>query len=130
MACGAAGAARSEARSAWGLLAVAITAYGGTAIYYTVVPSAASKFPSVYDLGLFGFYPLAFAALVVFVRRQVSFAGALWIDSVLGAVVVAALGAAVVWPQLDGAHGLSVLGQLFFLLGDLGFWGSCWLRTP
>lgn len=124
VACGVTGLQRSRARGAWRLLALAIAAYGGTSIYYTLVPNAAESFPSVYDFGLVGFYPLVFAALIAFVRQQViGFSGGLWIDSVLGAVVLAAIGAAVVWPQLDAASSLTVVGQLLFLLGDLGFLG-------
>ncbi len=124
VACGMAGLGRSRARGAWRLLALAIAAYGVSSIAYTVVPNVADLFPSIYDLGLFGFYPLVFAALVVFVRHQVvGFSGALWIDSILGAVVLAALGAAAVWPLVDGASSLSVVGQLVYFLGDLGFLG-------
>ena len=122
--CGAAGLGRSRARLAWGVLALAIAAYGFSSIVYTLTPNVAELFPSPYDFGLFGFYPLVFAALVVFVRQQVpGLSGTLWMDSVLGAVVLAALGAAVVWPLLDGAAGLTVLGQLSYFLGDLGFLG-------
>ncbi len=122
--CGVARLGRSRARSAWGLLAVAIAGYGLSSIAYTLVPGAADFFPSVYDLGLFVFYPLVFAALVAFVRRQVLVcSGAMWIDAVLGAVVLAAVGAAAVWPLLDGESSAAVLGQLFYFLGDLGFLG-------
>jgi predicted signal transduction protein with EAL and GGDEF domain len=123
VACGV--GARGSARPAcsW-LLALAIAAYAGTAVYHTIVPGAAGRFPSLYDLGLFTFYPLVFAALVVFVRRHViGFSGPLWIDSAVGALVVAALGAVVVAPQLDGAYDRAVVGQLLFFLGDLGFLG-------
>ena len=124
VACAVAALERSPARNAWRLLALALAAYGLTSITYTVVPNAASNFPSVYDLGLFAFYPLVFAALIAFVRRRViGFSAALWIDSIVGAVVVAALGATVIWPLLDGPLDLAVVGQLLFFLGDLGFLG-------
>jgi len=124
VACAVAALERSPARNAWRLLALALAAYGLTSITYTVVPNVAGNFPSVYDLGLFAFYPLAFAALIAFVRRRViGFSAALWIDSIVGAVVVAALGATVIWPLLDGPLGLAVVGQLLFFLGDLGFLG-------
>ena len=97
MSCAVAAFGRSRARVAWRLLGGAILAYGGTAIYYTLVPKAADLFPSVYDFGLFGFYPLVFAALVAFLRKQVDeFSRALWIDSALGALVLAAIGTAAV----------------------------------
>jgi len=113
-----------QVRAAWGLLAVAITAYGVSTVGYSVVSDAASRFPSVLDFGLFAFYPLVFAALVAFVRRRVArFAGVLWLDCGLGALVAAAAGAVVVWPQLDGQADLVVIGQFTYFLGDLGFLG-------
>ncbi len=124
VACAGAARGRSRARPGWALLALAVAGYGASAVSYTIVPDAASHFPSAYDVGLFTFYPLAFAALVAFVRRQVvQFSGALWIDSAVGALVAAALGAAVVAPQVDGTYDRIVPGQLLFFLGDLSFLG-------
>lgn len=122
--CGVIARGSSTANVAWGMLGAAIVAYGGTSVYYTVVPDAADRFPAVFDGGWFVFYPLAFVALVAFVRRRVvASAQTLWIDSAIGALVVAALGAAFMVPQLGGARDLTVVGQLLFFLGDLGFLG-------
>jgi len=84
----------------------------------------AARFPSVLDFGLFAFYPLGFGALVAFVRRRVpGFVGVLWLDCVLGAVVLAAVGVVAVWPQLDGVFNAVVAGGLMYFIGDLGFLG-------
>jgi diguanylate cyclase (GGDEF)-like protein len=108
----------------WGLLAVAIAAYGGTTAAYTLVPSASDRFPSLLDLGLFAFYPLVYGALTLFVRRHVDgFSRTLLIDLVLGGLTVAAIGMTVVWPLVDGVVTPAVAGQMVYLLGDLGFLG-------
>lgn len=61
---------------------------------------------------------------MAFVRHRVTwFAGAMWLDCLLGALVMAAVGTAVVWPQLAGAFDLAVAGQLLYFIGDLGFLG-------
>lgn len=123
-ACGAAALGPARARLGWGLLGVAILAYGVSTVCYAVVRDAAARFPSVLDFGLFAFYPLGFGALVAFVRRRVpGFVGVLWLDCVLGAVVLAAVGVVAVWPQLDGVFNAVVAGGLMYFIGDLGFLG-------
>lgn len=123
-ACGAAALEPTPGRSAWGLLAIAIVAYGWSAICYAVLPSAAARFPSICDVGVFGFYPLVVAALVALMRRRaVGFAGVLWLDCILGALALAAVGASAIWPQLDDASDVAVAGRLTYFLTDLGFLG-------
>ena len=121
LACALAGRGSVRVRVPWLLLSAAIVAYGTSAVSYSVVLDAADRFPSAYDLGLFLFYPLAFAALVWFVRsRVVEFSGALWLDSVVAALAAMALGTAAVRPELESAV---TVGQFLYLLGDLGFLG-------
>jgi predicted signal transduction protein with EAL and GGDEF domain len=121
---GSAAVARRRAGAPWTLLFVAIAGYGASAAYYRLAPEASGRFPSVADLGFFAFYPLVAAALAGFVRRQVGrFSGTLLLDSLIGALVMAALGAAAVHPLLDGATGGIVTGQFVFLLSNLGFFG-------
>lgn len=121
LACALAGGGSVRVRVPWLLLGAAIVAYGTSAVSYSVVPDAADRFPSAFDLGLFLFYPLAFAALVWFVRSQVvEFSGALWLDSVVAALAAMALGTAVVRPELASP---AAVGQFLYLLGDLGFLG-------
>jgi uncharacterized membrane protein YjjP (DUF1212 family) len=93
-------------------------------IGYALFPTASARFPSVLDLGLVLFYPLVFAALVAFVRQRVSrFAGVLWLDCALGALTLATVGVLAVWPHLDGQRDAAVIGQLMYLVGDLGLLG-------
>ncbi|MDP9383894.1 MAG: bifunctional diguanylate cyclase/phosphodiesterase [Actinomycetota bacterium] len=114
----------ANARPAWTLLALGVSAYSANAVYYSLIANAADRFPSIVDFGLFACYPLLCAALVAFVRRFViGFSGVRWLDCVLGALVFAALGAMAVAPQVDGFRDAAAVGQLFFFLGDLLFLG-------
>jgi diguanylate cyclase (GGDEF)-like protein len=124
VACVATAATRPIGRGAWVLLAVAVGGYAETSIAYTVVPDVAASFPSLYDVGLFAFYPLVFASFMAFVQRQiVGFSRGLWIDSIIGALVAAAVGAATIDPHIHGLADAAVNWQLPFFLADLGFLG-------
>jgi diguanylate cyclase (GGDEF)-like protein len=124
LACVAVARARSTGRGAWILLALAVGGYAQTSIAYSLLPDPAAAFPSFHDAGVFAFYPLVFAAFVTFVRRQVGgFSRALWIDSIIGALVAAALGAAAISPSLHGFDDAAVNEQLPFFLADLSFLG-------
>jgi predicted signal transduction protein with EAL and GGDEF domain len=125
LACVAARRAHPTGGGAWILLlALAVAAYGQTSIVYTVVPDAAGGFPSLFDIGLFAFYPLIIASFIAFTRSQVvGFSRGPWIDSMIGALVAAALGAAAVHPYLKGLDDPVVNAQLPFFLADLAFLG-------
>lgn len=119
--CALAGRSAVRSRAAWLMVSGALMAYGASAVSYAVIPDAADRFPSGYDLGLVLFYPLAFAALVQFVRaRVVEFSRVLWLDSVVAALAAMAVGTAAVQPDLGSP---AALGQFLYLLGDLGFLG-------
>ena len=84
-------------------LAVGISSFaaGNTAFVVATAHGATLQLPSAGDLGFLCFYPMALAAIVLAVRREHRAArGAVWLDSLLGA-----LGAATVLAVL--------LGQLF-----------------
>jgi diguanylate cyclase (GGDEF)-like protein len=107
---------RSE-RVAWLLLAGGLTGYAASAFAYAVDPAAARNFPSVADIGLFVFYPLALAAIPLLVRS--SFPGlslVSGIDMSISAFAVAAVGAFALLPS--PLHEVRT-EQLSYVLGDL-----------
>jgi predicted signal transduction protein with EAL and GGDEF domain len=117
--------ARIRPGAPWTLLALAIIGYGTSSAFYTLVPDAADRFPSPYDAGLMAFYPLAILGLAGFVRRHVGGLGrAGWLDASIGALVFAALAAAVMRPFVSHAGGIRLAGQLFYVLADAGFIGT------
>lgn len=106
------------------VLAVALAAYATSTLFYTAFADAASRFPSVYDVGLFLFYPVAFVALVVLVRNHVAgLSFALWLDAAIGGSVVAAIGALLVTSQITWQTETQAYGQLLWFLAGLGFVG-------
>ena len=112
-------------RLAWALIAGALLSWTLGEIYYTAVLWTAESIPvpSPADIGYLGMYPLAFSGLIILLRtraKQVS--ATLWVDGVIAALVVAALGAAVVFDTVLGTVGgrpLSIATNLAYPLGDL-----------
>ena len=119
------GVVRSRgARLPWALLAAATISFTGTSTVYALVPDAAESFPSVYDAGLFAFYPLAIAALVMWLRKRVArVRPVVWLDVAVGAALLPAIAAAALAPSLGDNPPLGILGQLFYALGDFGLLG-------
>ncbi len=115
---------RSE-RLAWALIAGALLSWTLGEIYYTVVLWSVSSIPvpSPADIGYLGVYPLAFAGLSLLLRdraRQVSHT--VWVDGIIAALVVAALGAAVVFEEVIrtvGGRPISIATNLAYPLGDM-----------
>jgi len=116
---GAAGAVIARAirlpgeRLAWlGLgLGMLLWALGQT--YYSVVLYYASPapFPSPSDALFLAFYPATFCALVLLLRSRSSRVDALtWVDGLIGALAVAAVAAALIFPPVLEALGGSALG--------------------
>ena len=112
-------------RGAWLCFAVALGTYAAGEILWTTIFSKQDPepFPSLSDACWLAFYPSTYAGLVLLVRRHVtSFSAALWVDGLVGGLVVAALGAALVFqPILDATGGspLAVAVNLAYPLGDL-----------
>ena len=112
-------------RLAWSLIAAALLSWTLGEIYYTVVLWTAQSIPvpSPADVGYLGVYPLAFSGLVLLLRSRARHVSAtLWIDGLIAALVVAAIGAAVVFEEVlktVGGKPLSVATNLAYPLGDL-----------
>jgi diguanylate cyclase len=82
---------------------------------------------SLKDLFYIGFYPLAYAAIVVFMRRQVrGLSVASWIDGAVAGLGAAALCAAFAFhsvERLSDLHSKSAVTALVYPIGDLVLFG-------
>jgi diguanylate cyclase (GGDEF)-like protein len=113
-----------EERVAWSLMAGAIAAWTAGDMYWslvladlTVVPS-----PSLADSLYLSFYPLAYATLVMLIRRQAGLASRdLWIDGVIGASCATAVAIAVAFPAFDiaGSDTLQMAMNLAYPVLDI-----------
>jgi two-component system cell cycle response regulator len=110
----AARAVRVEAeRGAWLALAAAMLFWALGQTYYSVVLYYASPapFPSPADLGFLAFYPAGYLALVLLLRARLAHLERLaWVDGLIGALAVAGVAAALIFPPVLAALGGSPLG--------------------
>jgi diguanylate cyclase (GGDEF)-like protein len=99
-------------RPAWLLIGTGVLAWALADVYWTVVISGQrpEPFPTPADAGYLLNYPLVLAGLVALVARRMSHRPpVVWIDVVLAALAITALGAsflAVVLPEQSGGNGL------------------------
>jgi diguanylate cyclase (GGDEF)-like protein len=93
-------------RGAWlalggGLLLWALgQTYYSVALYY----ASPAPFPSPADVGFLAFYPATYAGLVLLLRARVAHLEPLaWVDGLIGALAVAGVAAALIFPPVLGA---------------------------
>jgi two-component system cell cycle response regulator len=107
-------AARIEAeRRAWHWLGAGMLFWALGQTYYSVVLYYAepAPFPSPSDLGFLVFYPASFVALVLLLRARVAHLEPLaWVDGLIGALAVAGVAAALIFPPVLEALGGSPFG--------------------
>ncbi|HEY6144842.1 MAG TPA: HD domain-containing phosphohydrolase [Solirubrobacterales bacterium] len=107
-------AARIEAeRRAWLWLGGGLLLWALGQTYYSVVLYYASPapFPSPADVLFLAFYPASFVALVLLLRARVAHLEPLaWVDGLIGALAVAGVAAALIFPPVLEALGGSPLG--------------------
>jgi two-component system, cell cycle response regulator len=107
-------AARIEAeRKAWLWLGAGLLLWALGQTYYSVVLYYAepAPFPSPADVGFLAFYPATFIALVLLLRARVAHLEPLaWVDGLIGALAVAGVAAALIFPPVLEALGGSPLG--------------------
>ena len=114
-----------QERGAWLMLALGIGCFAAGDIYYTLVIEGSSSppSPSLSDAAYLLFYVGAYAMIVLLVRDHVhTFHPGVWLDGAIGALAVAAVGAALVLePVIHTTHGsvASVATNLAYPLGDL-----------
>jgi diguanylate cyclase len=108
-------------RLAWVLLGVSLSASTLGDITYSLLSSPGT--PSLADAGWLGFYPLAYAGLVVLLRARVPRAHASsWLDGLVAGLGCASVVAAIAWDTIASTavgSTLSVATTLAYPLGDL-----------
>jgi diguanylate cyclase (GGDEF)-like protein len=121
--CLARGVLVRQDRAAWLLLGAGLTSSCLGELYWSLELDATPPFPSPADALYLGFYPAAYASLVLLARARVrDFQRSLWLDGLVGGLTVAALGAAVVLQPVMEATGGSagaVATTLAYPLGDI-----------
>jgi two-component system, cell cycle response regulator len=93
-------------RGAWLALGVGLLLWALGQTYYSVVLYYASPapFPSPADFGFLAFYPASYLALVLLLRARVAHLERLaWVDGLIGALAVAGVAAALIFPPVLGA---------------------------
>ncbi len=113
-------------RRAWGVVGLAMLFWSAGEIYWTAYLADLgdeAPYPSLAD-GLFLlFYPLVYVGLVLLLRLHAHrFPPSVWLDGAVGALAVAALGAALVFPPIFAAsegEPLAVATNLVYPLADL-----------
>jgi two-component system cell cycle response regulator len=112
-------------RLPWLLLSAALLLWTAGDLYYVYFLSGLENvpIPSVADPFYLAFYPVSYAALALLLRgRMRRFQGNLWLDGLIAALAVAALGAAVVFDEVlstTGGSAIVVATNLAYPLADL-----------
>ena len=112
-------------RGAWLALGIGMLLWALGQSYYSVVLYYASPapFPSPADLLFLAFYPAAFVGLVLLLRARVPHLEPLaWVDGLIGALAVAGVAAALIFPPVVealGGHALGVAVSLAYPCADL-----------
>jgi two-component system cell cycle response regulator len=112
-------------RLAWMLLGCAVGAWaiGNTIWTFTVADDPNAPYPSLADAGFLAVYPLAYVGLFRLANNRTGKGRAsLWLDGVIGALAVAAVGTAVMFEPILAATGGSraaVITNLAYPLADL-----------
>jgi diguanylate cyclase (GGDEF)-like protein len=99
-------AATASERVAWSLMTAAILAWTLGDVYWSLGLAAVGGVgtPSIADSLYLAFYPLAYATLVLLVRRQAGLASRdLWLDGAIGASCATAVAIAIAFPAFDVA---------------------------
>ena len=100
-------------RRAWLALGTGLLLWALGQTYYSVVLYYASPapFPSPADFGFLAFYPASYLALVLLLRARVAQLEPLaWVDGLIGALAVAGVAAALIFPPVLEALGGSPSG--------------------
>ncbi len=115
-----------EDRAAWVCFSVALVTYAAGEIVWNAAYSHQSSppYPSAADALWLAFYPATYAGIALLVRaRMRDYGGAgLWLDGLLGALVAASVGSALIFePVLHATEGSTgaVATTLAYPLGDL-----------
>jgi two-component system cell cycle response regulator len=117
-----AGVQRAE-RAIWVFFGSGLAVWAAGDIYFSFLLDDGNRFPSLADALWLAFYPLTYVGLGLLVRARVaSFSASVWLDGVIGALGVAAIGAAVVFGTVldaTGGSAVAVATNLAYPLADL-----------
>ena len=124
-------AGRARERWAWTALGLAIIAWaaGDTVYGFWLADMPTVPVPSLADAGWLAFYPLAYLAIILLLRAQVSgLRRGLWLDGIIGVLAVGALSTAVLSETLlsnalSGTHA-AVVTNMAYPIGDLILLGA------
>jgi len=111
-------------RAAWIAFSVGLGAFFAGDVYWTAVLETVESppFPSPADAGYLGIYPASYIGLVLLLRARAGrMSPALWLDGLITALAVAAVGAALVLGVVASTEGsfATVATNLGYPLGDL-----------
>jgi two-component system, cell cycle response regulator len=112
-------------RGVWLALGVGMLLWGLGQTYYSAVLYYASPapFPSPADVLFLAFYPASFLALVLLLRARIPHLEPLaWVDGLIGALAVAGVAAALIFPpvlEALGGHTFGVAVSLAYPCADL-----------
>ncbi len=112
-------------RLPWFLMSAALLLWAAGDLYWYVVLTGQENipYPSVADPLYLAFYLVSYVALALLLRKRIrKFEGNLWLDGLIAALAVAAVGAAVVFDQVlstTGGNALVVATNLAYPLADL-----------
>jgi diguanylate cyclase (GGDEF)-like protein len=123
LACVLRGLLRPTDRLAWLLLGAGALAWSGGDLYYSLVlaDDPEPPLPSVSDLLFLSFYPAAYVALALMVRRNVrELHRSLWVDAVLGGLAVSAVAAALLYDAVTAGLGGDTAGIVTLLAYPVG----------
>jgi diguanylate cyclase (GGDEF)-like protein len=114
-----------EERLPWALLGCALSLWTTGDLYYYFFLSGAENIPipSIADPFYLAFYPICYVGLALLLHsRMRTRVGNLWLDGVIGALAVAAVGSAIVFDRVlttTGGEPLVVATNLAYPLADL-----------
>jgi two-component system cell cycle response regulator len=112
-------------RAAWLMLGLGLASWSAGEIYYSSVLAGQhnAPYPSISDALQLGFYPATYIALGLLIRPRVREYGAgVWLDGVIGALAVGALGCAVLVEAVlksTGGTPLTVATDLAYPICDV-----------
>ena len=123
--CIARGIAGRDERAAWLLIGGGLAAWTAGDAYWAfhLADRQEVVYPSAADAARLLMFPAAYAGIVLLVRARVPrFHASLWLDGAIGALAIAAVTAAVMYPAIERAtHGdvEAVAASIAYPLGDL-----------
>jgi two-component system cell cycle response regulator len=125
VACLARGALVRRDRAAWLLLGAGALSWSAGDVWFSLFLADAAQppLPSVSDALFLAFYPCAYVALALLVKRNVGeFHASLWIDALMGALAVSAVACAVLYDAVSvtvAGDTLGIATTLAYPVGDV-----------